>query len=121
MKKNGSQVSSLFVSFAKVLICLLILSLWSPIIVPILFYLTFADDDMKAQMLWDWGEFNGMANTTQRLQNEGIPLRFEDKAVLVAKKVSDLNFLWIPIGILWAFSRRLSLLWPRYIRGRHLT
>lgn len=41
MKKNGSQVSSLFVSFAKVLICLLILSLWSPIIVPILFYLTF--------------------------------------------------------------------------------
>ena len=72
-------------------------------------------------MLWDWGEFNGMANSAQRLQNEGIPLRFEDKAILVAKKVSDIGFLWIPIGILWGFSRRLSLLWHRYVRGKHFT
>ena len=72
-------------------------------------------------MLWDWGEFNGMANSAQRLQNEGIPLRFEDKAILVAKKVSDIGFLWIPIGILWGFSRGLSLLCHRSVRGKHFT
>ena len=121
MKKNVFQVPSLFAFFSKVLICILIFSLWSPIIIPILFYFTFAGDDTKAQMLWDWGEFNGMANSAQRLQNEGIPLRFEDKAILVAKKVSDTGFLWIPIGILWGSSRGLSLLWHRYVRGKHFT
>lgn len=70
-------------------------------------------------MLWDWGEFNGMANSAQRLQNEGIPLRFEDKAILVAKKVSDIGFLWIPIGILWGFSRELFSLWHRYVGSKH--
>ena len=71
-------------------------------------------------MLWDWGEFNDLVNSAQRLQNEGISLRFEDKAVLVAKKVSDLYFLWIPIGILWGFSRGISSLLHRYVRGKHL-
>ncbi|MCY3742384.1 MAG: hypothetical protein OXH00_15320 [Candidatus Poribacteria bacterium] len=112
MKK---YVSSIFAFSCKVLICLLIFSLWSPIIVPILFYFTFADDDMKAQLLWDWNEFYGLVNSAQRLQNEEIPLRFEDKAVLVAKTVSDIGFLWIPIGILWGFSKGLSLLWHRYV------
>ena len=66
-------------------------------------------------MLWDWGEFNGLANSAQRLQNEGISLRFEYKAILVAKKVSDIGFLWIPIGILWGFSRGISSLLHRYV------
>ena len=118
MKKH---VSSIFAFSCKVLICLLIFSLWSPIIVPILFYFTFADDDMKAQMLWDWGEFNGLANSAQRLQNAGISLRFEYKAVLIAKKISDIGFLWIPIGILWGFSRGISSLLLRYVGGKHST
>ena len=121
MKKNRFQVSSIFVFFCKVLICILIFSLWSPIIVPILFYLSFADDDTKAQLLWDWGEFNGLAKSAQQLQSEGISLRFEYKAILVAKKVSDIGFLWIPVGILWGFSRRLSLLWHHYVRRKHFT
>ena len=116
MKK---RVSSIFVFLCKVLVCILIFSLWSPIIVPILFYFTFADIDMKAQMLWDWGEFNDLTNSAQRLQNEGIPLRFEDKAVLVAKKVSDIGFLWIPVGILWGFSREFFSLLHRYVGGKH--
>ena len=98
------RVSSILAFFGKVLVCILIGSLWAPVIVPILFYFTFADIDMKEQMLWDWGEFNDLVNSAQRLQTEGIPLRFEYKAVLVAKKVSDLYFLWIPMGILWVFS-----------------
>ena len=118
MKK---RVSSIFAFSCKVLICLLIFSLWSLIIVPILFYFTFADDDTKAQMLWDWGEFNGLAKSAQRRQNEGIPLRFEDKAILVAKKVSDIGFLWIPIGVLWGFSSGISSLWHRYVSDKNLT
>ncbi|MCY4570466.1 MAG: hypothetical protein OXD49_19435 [Candidatus Poribacteria bacterium] len=74
---------------------------------------------MKAQMLWDWGEFNDLTNSAQRLQNEGIPLRFEYKAVLVAKKVSDIGFLWIPAGILWGFSREFFSLLHRYVGGKH--
>ena len=76
---------------------------------------------MKAQMLWDWGEFNDLTNSAQSVQDEGIPLRFEDKAVLVAKKVSDVGFLWIPIGILWGFSREISSLSRRYVQGKNRT
>ena len=72
-------------------------------------------------MLWDWGEFNGLAKSAQQLQNEEIPLRFEDKAILVAKKVSDIGFLWIPIGIFWGFSRGVSSLWHRYVWNKNLT
>ena len=54
MKK---RVSSIFAFPCKVFICLLIF-FWPLIIVPILFYFTFADDDTKAQMLWNWREFN---------------------------------------------------------------
>ncbi len=117
MKKKG--VSSIFAFSSKVLVCLLLFSLWSPIIVPILFYFTFADLDMKAQMLWDWGEFNDLTNSAKNMQNEGIPLRFQDKAVLVFKKVSDMGFLWIPAGILWAFSRDISSILHRYVRREH--
>ena len=99
------RVSSILAFFGKVLVCILIGSLWAPIIVPILFYFTFADIDMKDQMLWDWGEFNDLVNSAQRLQTEGIPLRFEYKAVLVVKKVSELGFfIWIPVGVIWGFS-----------------
>ena len=115
---KNKRVSSIFAFSCKVLVCILIFSLWSPIIVPILFYFTFADTDMKAQLLWDWGEFNDLTNSAERLQNEGIPLHFEYKAVLVAKKVSDLYFLWIPIGILWGFSRGISSLLHRYVGGK---
>ena len=118
MKK---RVSSIFAFFCKVSVCILIGSLWAPIIVPILFYFTFADDDMKAQLLWDWIEFYDLTNSAQRLQNEGISLRFEYKAILVAKKVSDIGFLWIPIGILWGFSRGISSLLHRYVSGKHAT
>ncbi len=110
MKKS---VSSIFKILSKVLICLLLFSLWSPLIVPILFYFTFADSTMKAQLLWDWGEFNGMVYSTEKSKDEGITLHFEDKALLVAKKVSDLGFLWIPIGFLWAFSSRISSFFRR--------
>ena len=72
-------------------------------------------------MLWDWGEFNDLTNSAERLQNEGIPLRSEYKAVLVAKKISDIGFLWILIGIFWAFSGVLSSLLHRYMRGKHFT
>lgn len=72
-------------------------------------------------MLWDWGEFNDLTNSAERLQNEGIPLRFEYKAVLVAKKVSDIGFLWILIGIFWAFSGRASLLWHRCMGDKRFT
>ena len=71
-------------------------------------------------MLWDWGEFNGLAKSAQRLQNEGIPLRFEYKAILVAKKVSDIGFLWVPIGILWG-ARGISSLRRRYVSDKNLT
>ncbi len=117
MKKKG--VSSIFAFSCKILVCILLFSLWSPIIVPILFYFTFADIDMKAQMLWDWGEFNDLTNSAKNLQNKGIPLRFEYKAVLVFKKVSDMGFLWIPAGILWAFSRGISSILHRSVRREH--
>ena len=108
MKK---RVSSIFAFFCKVSVCILIGSLWAPIIVPILFYFTFADDDMKAQLLWDWSEFYDLVNSTKNTQSIGIPLDFQYKAVLIAKKVSDIGFLWIPIGILWGFSRGISSLY----------
>ncbi len=60
-------------------------------------------------MLWDWGEFNDLVNSAQRLKDEGISLSFQNRAVLVAKSVSNLGyFFWVPLGILWGFSRKFS-------------
>lgn len=37
--------------------------------------------------------------------NEEVSLNLQDKAVLVAKKVSEIGFfIWLPIGVLWGFS-----------------
>ena len=112
MKK---RVSSIFAFFCKVSVCILIGLLWAPVIVPILFYFTFADGDMKAQLLWDWVEFFDLVNSAKSNQSRGIPLTLPYKAVLIAKKISDIGFLWIPIGLLWGFSSRLpsALRWGR--------
>ena len=112
MKK---RVSSIFAFFCKVSVCILLWGLWAPIIVPILFYFTFADDDMKAQMLWDWGEFYDEVKSVKSSQSFGVPLTLPEKAVLIANKISDIGFLWIPIGLLWGFSSRLpsALRWGR--------
>ena len=43
-------------------------------------------------------EFHSIAYSAQRMANEGISLNFAYKAVLVAKKVSELGyFIWVPI------------------------
>ena len=50
-------------------------------------------------------EFHSIAYDAQKMANEGISPNFAYKAVLVAKKVSELGyFIWVPIGVLWGVS-----------------
>ena len=96
---------SLFKFSCKVLLGVVVGVFWYHPIVPILFYITFADTEMKEQMEGDLVEFHSIAYSTQKLAKEGIPLNFAYKAVLVVKKVSELGyFIWIPIGVLWGIS-----------------
>ena len=99
-------LSSLFTFLGKVLLGIVVGGFWYHPIVPFLFYITFADIDMKDQMNdGDLIEFHSIAYAAQKMSNEGISLNFEYKAVLVVKKVSELGFfIWIPVGVIWGFS-----------------
>ena len=81
--------SGLFTFFGKVLLGIMVGGFWYHPIVPFLFYITFADIEMKEQMEGDLVEFHGIVYSTQQLANEGISLNFPRKAVLVAKKVIE--------------------------------
>ena len=59
----------------KILIGIVVGGFWYHLIVPFLFYITFADTEMKEQMEGDLWELHGIAyTTTQELVNEGISL-----------------------------------------------
>ncbi len=100
--------SSIFAFSGKVLLGIVVGSLWYHPIVPFLFYITFADTESKDQMTGDLVEFHSIAAQTRQRANEGSSLNLQDKTVLFVKKVSEIGiFIWLPLGVLWGFSNRL--------------
>ena len=104
--------SNPFLFLGKVLFGIVVGSLWYTPIVPFLFYITFADTEMKEQMQGDLGEFHSIAYVTRKRANEGISLNLRDKTVLIVKRVSEIGYwIWPPAGVLWGFS---DILFPRH-------
>ena len=85
--------------------------LWYLLVVPYLFYITFASDIMKDQMRWDLIEFYGIAQEISWFASEGAPITIAEKICSVMGYVGTYGVLgWFLLGILLVFGKHQSQL-----------
>ena len=101
--KKAFKTSAYFIIFVLLGI------LWHFLVVPYLFYITFASDITKDQMRWDLIEFYGIAQEISWFTSEGSPITIAEKICSVMGYVGTYGVLgWFLLGILLVFRRMRS-------------